>query len=110
MPRIARISTPVEAAAQPYVVVPVVFDEGAAFVAQSIPTTLGGLTIERVLSAQWCQANGLKPGAGATSTLRTLNATSVVLVSLGSSISLSFASTIDRVVSNWMPICSADLR
>ena len=85
MPRIARISTPVEAAAQPYVVVPVVFDEGAAFVAQSIPTTLGGLTIERVLSAQWCQANGLKPGAGATSTLRTLNATSVVLVSLGSS-------------------------
>jgi len=84
MPRIAQISTPVEAADRPYVVVPVVFDEGAAFVAQSIPTTLGGQTIARMLTEQWCGANGLKSAAGSTVTLRTLDATSVILVSLGS--------------------------
>jgi len=84
MSRIARISTPVEAAARPYVVVPVVFDEGAAFVAQSIPTSLGGQTIARVLSEQWCADNGLQATAGSTVTLRTLDGTSVILVSIGS--------------------------
>ena len=39
--RTARISTPVEAATQPTVVVPVVFDDGVAFIAESVPIERG---------------------------------------------------------------------
>jgi leucyl aminopeptidase len=84
MARTARISTPVEAATQPTVVVPVVFDDGAAFVAESVPETLGGQSIPRTLSKEWCTKQGLKPEAGSVTVLRSLKDTNVAFVSLGS--------------------------
>jgi len=84
MARTARISTPPEAATQPTVVVPVVFDEGAAFIAESVPANLGGQDIPRTLSKEWCTKQGLKPEAGSVTVLRTLKDTNVAFVSLGS--------------------------
>ena len=84
MARTARIATSVEAAAQPTVVVPVVFDDGAAFIAESVPATLGGQSIPRTLSKEWCTKQGLKPDAGSVTVLRTLKDTNVAFVSLGS--------------------------
>jgi leucyl aminopeptidase len=85
MARTARISTPVEAATQSTVVVPVVFDEGVAFVAESVPATLGGQSIPRTLSKEWCRKQGLKPEAGSVTVLRSFQDTNVAFVSLGSS-------------------------
>jgi len=85
MARTARISTPVEAATQPTVVVPVVFGEGAAFIAESVPANLGGQSIPRSLSKEWCTKQGLKPEAGSLTVLRTLKDTNVAFVSLGTS-------------------------
>jgi leucyl aminopeptidase len=84
MARTARISTSIEAAAQPTVVVPVTFDDGEAFIAESVPLTLGGQGIPRNLSKEWCTKQGLKPDAGSAAVLRSLKDTNVVFVSLGS--------------------------
>jgi leucyl aminopeptidase len=84
MARSARIATSAEAAAQPTVVVPVVFDDGAAFVAESVPESLGGQSIPRTLSKEWCAKQGLKPDAGSVTVLRTFKDTNVAFVSLGS--------------------------
>ena len=84
MARTARISTSADAATQPTVVVPVVFDDGAAFIAESVPTSLGGQSIPRTLSKEWCTKQGLKPEAGSVTVLRTLKDTNVAFVSLGS--------------------------
>jgi leucyl aminopeptidase len=84
MARTARISTSAEAATQPTVVVPVVFDEGAAFIAESVPATLGGQSIPRTLSKEWCTKQGLKPDAGSVAVLRSLKDTNVAFVSIGS--------------------------
>jgi leucyl aminopeptidase len=85
MARTARISTPVDAATQPTVVVPVVFDDGAGYVADSVPTNLAGQSIPRTLSKEWCTKQGLKPDAGSLVVLRTLKDTNVAFVSIGSS-------------------------
>src|SRR3984957_13126058 len=84
MARSARIATSAEAAAQPTVVVPVVFDDGGAFVAESVPESLGGQSIPRTLSKEWCTKQGLKPDAGSVTVLRTLKDTNVAFVSIGS--------------------------
>ena len=84
MARTARISTPVEAATQPTVVVPVVFDDGVGFIAESVPATLGGQSIPRTLSKEWCTKQGLKPDAGSVTVLRSLKDTNVAFVSIGS--------------------------
>jgi leucyl aminopeptidase len=85
MGRTARISTPVEAATQPTVVVPVVFDDGVAFIAESVPTNVGGQAIPRTLAKEWCTKQGFKPEAGSVTVLRTLDDTNVAFVSIGSS-------------------------
>ena len=85
MARTARISTPAEAATQPTVVVPVVFDDGVAYIAESVPTDVGGQSIPRTLSKEWCTKQGLKPDAGSAVVLRTLKDTNVAFVSIGSS-------------------------
>jgi leucyl aminopeptidase len=84
MARSVRIATPVEAATQPTVVVPVVFDDGVAFIADSVPASLGGQSIPRNLSKEWCTSQGLKPDAGSVVVLRSLKDTNVAFVSLGS--------------------------
>ncbi len=80
----ARISTPAEAGAQPTVAVPVTFDDGAAFIAESVPMSIGGVTIPKSLSKEWCAQQGLKAEAGSTAVLRTVQGPNVALVSLGS--------------------------
>jgi leucyl aminopeptidase len=80
----ARISTPVEAGAQPTVVVPVTFDDGAAFIAESVPSSIGGMAIPKTFSKEWCAQQGLKPEAGSATVLRTVQGPNVALVSLGS--------------------------
>ena len=84
MGRTARISTSVEAATQPTVVVPVVFDDGVAFVADSVPANVGAQVIPRTLNKEWCVKQGFKPEAGSVTVLRTLNDTNVAFVSIGS--------------------------
>ena len=59
MTRTARIATPIEAANLSTLVVPVVFDDGVAFIAESIPLILAGQTIPRTLSKEWCLKQGL---------------------------------------------------
>ena len=81
----ARISTPTEAATQPTVVVPVIFDDGAAYVAESVPAVLGGQSIPRSLSKEWCALQGLKDEPGSVAVLRSLSGTNVAFVSLGAS-------------------------
>ena len=83
MSRTARISTPVEAAIQPTVAVPVTFNDGSATIAESVPTTLGGQVIPRFLTKEWCTQQGLKGELGSAIVLRSLKGTNVALVSLG---------------------------
>ena len=85
MPRSARISTPMEASKAATIVVPVVFDDGAGFIADSLPMTLSGQSIPRQLAKEWCTRQGLKAEAGSSTVFRSMDGTSVVLVSLGSS-------------------------
>ena len=84
MSRTARLSTPVEGAQQPTVVVPVVFDDGLAVVAESVPTTLGGHELPRSFSKEWCARQGFKEEPGSAVILRSYEQANVVLVSLGS--------------------------
>lgn len=83
MSRTARISTPVEAANQPTVAVPVTFNDGSATVAESVPTTLGGQGIPRYFTKEWCAQQGLKGELGSSIVLRSVKGTNVALVSLG---------------------------
>ena len=80
----ARISTPVEAVTQPTVVVPVTFDDATAYVAESVPTTIGGHVIPRSFDATWCERHGLKLTAGSAVALHAVSGPTVVVVSLGS--------------------------
>ena len=84
MPRTARISTPMEAAQEPTIVVPVTFDDGEAIVAESVPFTLAGHSIPRTLSKDWCSRHGLKADAGSCVSLRSMDSSTVVFVSVGS--------------------------
>ena len=86
MSRTARISTPVEAAIQPTVVVPVTFRDGAATIAESVPTTLGGQNLPRFLAKEWCAQQGLKSDLGSAIVLRSLKGTNVALASLGAGV------------------------
>lgn len=83
MSRTARVSTPVEAATQPTLAVPVTFIDGSATIAESVPLTLGGQVIARVLSREWCAQQGLTSEMGSAIVLRSLEGANVVLASLG---------------------------
>jgi leucyl aminopeptidase len=83
MSRTARISTPMEAAKELTIVVPVIFDDGDAIVAESVPLSLAGHAIPRTLSRQWCARQGLKRDAGSCVSLRSIDASTVVFMSLG---------------------------
>jgi len=85
MSHTARLSTPVEGARLATVAIPVVFDDGVAVVAQSVPTTLGGQHVPRSFSKEWCTQQGLKAEPGSCVVLRAFEQSNVVLVSLGSS-------------------------
>ncbi|MFZ1062756.1 MAG: leucyl aminopeptidase family protein [Acidimicrobiales bacterium] len=84
MARTAQLSTPVEGAQAPTICVPVIFDDGACVIADSVPFVLGGQKIPRALDQEWCARQGFKPEAGSVVILRSLGESTVVLVSLGS--------------------------
>jgi leucyl aminopeptidase len=83
MSRIARLSTALEGSRQATVCVPVVFSDGAAVIASSVPLVLGGQKIPREFSKDWCTQLGLKSEPGSVVVLRSLGESSVALVSLG---------------------------
>lgn len=85
MSRTARISTPMEAFGQPTVVVPVVFDSGVGFVAESVPAKVGAQSIPRTLAKDWCAHQGLKGDPGSIVVVRSFAGPNVAFVSLGGS-------------------------
>ena len=85
MARTIRLSTPEEGALQATIVVPVVFGDDGAVVAESVPEEVGGYTLPREFSAQWCSAQGLKAEPGSAVVLRSFDDANIALVSLGSS-------------------------
>jgi leucyl aminopeptidase len=87
MPPTARIATLADALTMPTVVVPVIFDDGAAYIAESVPSTIGEHSIARVLSRAWCTQQGLTSEAGSIVVLRSISNVNVAFVSLGSTFS-----------------------
>lgn len=86
MPRTARVTTPEEGTTQPTVAVPVIFDGDEAFIAHSVPLRLGGLTIPRSFSKEWCAQQGLREVPGSTVVLRSFSASSLALITVGSTL------------------------
>lgn len=80
----ARIATLADALTLPTIVVPVIFDDGAAFIGNSVPPTIGEHTIEKVLSKEWCMQQGLTSEPGSIVVLRSLSNVNIAFVSLGS--------------------------
>jgi leucyl aminopeptidase len=81
----ARVVTLDDLAAATTVVVPVIFDEGGALIAEAIPAMVAGWEVPRTLSASWCASTALNASAGSATTWSTFEGPSVMLVSLGSS-------------------------
>jgi leucyl aminopeptidase len=86
MSRIARVTTPVEGATQPTVCVPVIFDAGEAFIADTVPKTLAGHTLPRSFSGAWCAQQGLREEPGSATVLRSFAGLNVALVTVGSTL------------------------
>jgi len=84
MSRTARVVTPAEGASQPTICVPVTFDGGAAFIAESVPLALADHTLPRTFSKQWCEQQGLKEEPGSAAVIRSFDGSSVALISLDS--------------------------
>jgi leucyl aminopeptidase len=82
MSRTARVATPAEGASQPTICVPVTFDGGAAFIAESIPKALVDHTLPRTFPKEWCEQQGLKEEPGSAAVIRSFNGSSVALISL----------------------------
>jgi len=82
--RTAQLSTPVQGAQSPTICVPVIFDDGACVIADSVPLVLGGQKIPRSLDREWCVRHDFKADAGSVVVLRALGESTVVFVSLGS--------------------------
>ena len=86
MSRIARVSTPVEGLNQSTVCVPVIFDAGEAFIAETVPKALAGHTLPRSFSAAWCQQQGLREEPGSSTILRSFTGVNVALITVGSTL------------------------
>ncbi|MGA2293917.1 MAG: leucyl aminopeptidase family protein [Acidimicrobiales bacterium] len=84
MSRTARVATPTEGASRPTICVPVTFDGGTAFIAESIPKALADHTLPRTFSKEWCEQQGLKEEPGSAAVIRSFNGSSVALISLDS--------------------------
>jgi leucyl aminopeptidase len=86
MSRTARISSLDEGVTRSTVAVPVIFDDGEAFVAESIPAVLGGQPLPRSFTSSWCAQQGLKEEAGSSTVIRSFADTNVALVTVGSTL------------------------
>ncbi len=63
--------------------VPVVFHDQGGELANSIPQSLGGQSLPRSFSSEWCTQQGIKSEPGSVVVLRSLGQSNVALVSLG---------------------------
>ncbi len=66
-------------------VVPVIFDDNEALIADAIPASLAGHVLPRVLEGAWCAARGLNATPGSALNWSLLDGPTLLLVSLGSS-------------------------
>jgi leucyl aminopeptidase len=85
MPRTARVATPAEGATRPTLCVPVTFDGGTAFIAESVPLALDTHTLPRSFSKEWCAQHGLREEPGSAAVLSSFDGASIALISLDSS-------------------------
>jgi len=67
------------------VVVPVIFDDEGALIAEAIPAQLVGQDVPRSLSAEWCSTRGLSALAGSAVSRASFEGPTLLFVSLGSS-------------------------
>ena len=65
------------------VAIPMMFDAGAAFVAESVPAMVHGQAVPRSFSSQWCTTRGISEEPGSVTTIRTFDGASIFLVSIG---------------------------
>ncbi|MFI5036371.1 MAG: leucyl aminopeptidase family protein [Acidimicrobiales bacterium] len=86
MPLSARVTTPTEGATRATVVVPVIFDQGEAAVASTVPAVIGGHSLPRSFSAAWCAQQGLKEKPGSATVVRSFAGLNVALVNVGSTL------------------------
>lgn len=81
----ARVVTVDDFAEATTLVIPVIFDEGGALIADAIPDVLVGREIPRTFSAAWCVSHSLSDLAGSATMWSTFTGPSVMFVSLGAS-------------------------
>jgi leucyl aminopeptidase len=84
MSRTARVATPAEGATRPVLCVPVTFDAGAAFVAESVPLAIDHHTLPRSFSKEWCVQHGLREEPGSATLVSPFDGASIALISLDS--------------------------
>jgi leucyl aminopeptidase len=66
-------------------VVPVIFDDEGALIAEAVPTTLAGYDVPRFLEAGWSSPRGLNATPGSALAWSTLEGPTLLFVSLGAS-------------------------
>ena len=79
----ARVVTVDDLAEAATLVVPVVFDDTGALVADAVPSSLGGHDVPRVLDAATCERLGLSASPGSLAVLAALHGPHLAFVSLG---------------------------
>ena len=67
------------------VVIPVIFDEEGALIAEAIPAEVAGHEVPRAMSAEWCTTRGLSAVAGSSVVRASFDGPTLLFVSLGSS-------------------------
>jgi len=80
----ARVVTVDDLADATTVVVPVIFDDEGALIAEAIPARVVGHDVARTLTAQWCAARGLSAVPGSVLARSSFDGPSLLFVSLGS--------------------------
>ncbi len=86
MTRNVRVVAPNNQLSQPTIVVPVVFDQGQAIIAESIPRIIGSHPIPRLLTEEWCVQQGLSAKPGSATTIRSFDGPNVVFVNVGATL------------------------
>jgi leucyl aminopeptidase len=79
----ARVVTLDDLAGATTVVIPVIFDDDGALIAEAIPAHLAGHDLSRTLSATWCSSRGLNATAGSALTRASFDGPTLLFVSVG---------------------------
>ncbi|MBW4030287.1 MAG: leucyl aminopeptidase [Acidobacteria bacterium] len=80
----ARVVTLEDLADATTVVIPVIFDDEGALIAEAIPANVAGHDIARTMDAPWCSARGLSATAGSSLARAFFHGPTLLFVSLGS--------------------------